>query len=115
MKGHIWFLAALGLMLTGPITHAAADSLPPVSDYFRPYAFEDARLSPAGNLALVLNRTDPEHQYVSLIDLQTQTSTDLIVTAGEAEHFSNLQWISDDTAVFTDNLGKINRRLISVH
>lgn len=108
-------IVGIGLILLAWVSVTLADGQAhPATDYFRNYAFSDARLNPGGSLVLALNRTDKDHQYVSLIDLASQTSIDLVVTGGEAEYFSNLQWISDDTAIFTDHLGLTEYRLLSV-
>ncbi len=105
----------LGLtMLVCSQAAETANPLHPVEDYFREAAFSEARLNPSGQFVLALNRTDADHQYVSLIDLGSETSTDLITSGGAVEHFSGLEWISDDTAVFTDHVGKTDTRLVAV-
>ncbi|HEX7965499.1 MAG TPA: prolyl oligopeptidase family serine peptidase [Gammaproteobacteria bacterium] len=99
-------LIALTCALLALPAAAFAGDLVPVSDFFRPYAFNDARQSPDGRLAAAVNRTDAAHQYVSVIDLATGARSEVVGAAGAEEHFDELQWVSDDTAVFTDHLGK---------
>ena len=108
------FLLALGTILAVLPPPASAQSLLPVSDYFRQYAFFNARLNPSGTLVAALTRKDQDHQYVTIIDLRSQTSTNVIVTAGHVEYFSGLQWISDDTVIFTDHVGEYDTRMIAV-
>lgn len=107
-------LLAVGAVLAVQPLPASAEVQMPVSNYFRQYAFSDARLNPSGTLVAALTRKDQDHQYVTIIDLQSQTSADVIVTGGRVEYFTGLQWISDNTVIFTDHVGEYDSRLIAV-
>jgi dipeptidyl aminopeptidase/acylaminoacyl peptidase len=86
-----------------PVTDAGALT---VADFFRSSVFYSATLSPDGKYVLVVNHPDPEHQYVSLIDLKAETSTDIVTSVDKSEYFTDLQWVSSDTAVFYYHVGK---------
>ena len=86
-----------------PVTDAGALT---VEDFFKPSVFHDATLSPDGKYVLVVNHPDPEHQYVSLIDLKEETSTDVVTSVDKSEYYTNLLWVSSDTAVFTYHVGR---------
>lgn len=86
-----------------------------VRDFFKPAVFYDATLSPDGKHVLVVNHPDPEHQFVTLIDLDAETSTDIVTSVDKSEYFSKLQWVSSDTVSFYDHVGKTNEsKLVAV-
>lgn len=86
-----------------------------VRDFFKPAVFYDATLSPDGKHVLVINHPDPEHQFVTLINLDAQTSADIVASVDRSEYFDGLEWISSDTAIFYDHIGKLNqRKLVAV-
>lgn len=81
-----------------------------VSDFFKDSVFYNATMSPDGRYVLVVNHPDPEHQYVTLIDLQAETSTDIVTAADKTEYFNGLKWVSPDTAIFFDHFGNQDER-----
>jgi dipeptidyl aminopeptidase/acylaminoacyl peptidase len=89
------------------VTDAGALS---VKDFFKPAVFYDATLSPDGKRVLVVNHPDSEHQYITLIDLEKETSTDIVSSVDDSEVFSDLEWVSPDTAIFYDKIGKLGQR-----
>jgi dipeptidyl aminopeptidase/acylaminoacyl peptidase len=117
MIRHLVLIAAL-LAFSG--TCGAEAALPgdagalQVSDFFKASVFYGATMSPDGKYVLVVNHPDPEHQYVSLIDLQTETSTDIVTSVDKSEYFDGLEWVSPDTALFFDHFGSgHDRKLVA--
>lgn len=101
------FVSSVYAAATPSVTDAGALA---VKDFFKPAVFYDATLSPDGKHVLVVNHPDSEHQYVTLIDLQGETSTDIVSSVDSSETFSGLKWVSSDTAIFYDSIGKIDQR-----
>ncbi|MDE2236191.1 MAG: hypothetical protein KGK44_11695, partial [Gammaproteobacteria bacterium] len=85
-----------------------------VRDLFRGDTFRDAVLNPDGNLVLAVTYTDEKHQFVTLMDLDTETSFDIVKNATKEEYFGGLQWISADTAYFVDYINDYENRLVIV-
>lgn len=86
----------------------------PVSDFFKDSVFREAVLSPNGKYVLDVNYADPDHEYVTLIDLVKEQSIDLIAAADKNEYFSGLAWVSDNTAAFYDHFNSMETKLVAV-
>src|ERR1051325_1389903 len=91
-----------------PVTDAGALA---VADFFKHPVFRNAALSPSGKYVAVVNQPDDDHQYVSLIDLAGETSTDIVASADKREYFDSIRWVSDDTVTFIDHIGSGMQKL----
>ena len=84
-----------------------------VSDFFRVGVLQSAVLSPSGRYVAELNITDQGNQDVSLVDLDTQTSTDIMKGDISGEKFTRIRWASDDTIIMYVNVNSGSRQLVA--
>lgn len=98
-------------IIPAPSAVSAAAKLK-VSDFFHQSVLRSAVLSPSGRYVIDLDITDDGRQRVTLIDLDAQTSADIIEADETNEYFTNIQLASDDTLIMYVNFGNDARQLI---
>lgn len=83
-----------------------------VGDFFKSPSLRDATLSPDGKYVAEVNRTDPQHEYISIVDLTQETSTDVVASADDQEYFSQLHWVSGSCFTYYDHIGPNQDRVV---
>ncbi len=84
------------------------------SDFFRAYALRSAHLSPDGRLVAMVTYPDKKDEYVTIVDLATLRSVDVVQTSSNNESFGAPRWVADDTIIFYDYTYDGPRLLISL-
>lgn len=77
-----------------------------VGDFFKGASFRNLALSPDGKFVLAIEQPDTQHQYISVVDLVQETSTPVVTAGDPREYFRGVMWVSNDTFIFYDNIGK---------
>jgi len=111
--GLLWLLAIVPFMsvLAEPPAATDAGALA-VGDFFKNPSLHDVILSPDGKYVAEVNRTDPQHEYISIIDLAQETSTDVVATADDQEYFSQVHWVSGNSFTYYDHIGPNEDRVV---
>lgn len=110
----LWSVAAAGFAADIPAP-APATSLLPVEDFFRGGVYQDAVLSPKGDLVLAATQPDTSNRHVTVIDLSSQTSTDIASSDQPDTSYRYLNWTASYTGDFTEDQGDSSYRFIVVH
>lgn len=84
-----------------------------VGDFFHADVLRSAVLSPSGRYIVDLHITDAGRQRVTLIDLDKQTSKDIIEADEINEYFTGIQMVSDDTLIMYVHFGDGPHHLIA--
>lgn len=84
-----------------------------VADFFHTSELRSAVLSPSGRYIVDLDITDDGRQRVTLIDLDKQTSADIIEADETNEYFTGIQMVSDDTLIMYVHFGNDPHQLIA--
>lgn len=76
-------------------------SVLPVADFFLRPAYSDPMLSPDGKLVVAVSHPNEIFSALTITDLATHHASPALQVTGPNENFDQLQWISNDTIIFT--------------
>ena len=99
----LWSTAVSGFAANTPAP-APATSLPSVQDFFRSGIYEEAVLSPKGDVVLAATQLDTHTHRATVIDLRSQTSTDVAIGSVPGTTYRYLNWGADYVGEFTQQM-----------
>jgi dipeptidyl aminopeptidase/acylaminoacyl peptidase len=86
------FMGLIGVMVS------SVAALPPLEDFFRPYAFDEVKVSPDGTKVAVLS-TWKEYRNLYIIDLATKRPLQL--TGLDYAHVTSVRWMGNNRLLFS--------------
>ena len=110
----LWSAAVAGFASNTPAPAPASSPLP-VQDFFRSGLYEDALLNPTGDLVLAATHPDIDTHRVTVIDLRSQTSTDVASGSLPGTTYRYLGWATGDMAEFTQHLADDSTQFVLLH